>query len=385
MKKLKYLVVLLVTCLFTLNVNAANFSTYLSGTSTIYAGGTVNITVGVNGASNLWGFKAPLTYDSSKLTLTNYSGLNGFGLAIGTNLVADASSGKNGSLSVATLTFQATSSFKEGESVTISLGTAEGSDGENLQSGSGSSHTIKMAAPLATNNNLSSLSVSPKNISFNKNTTSYSITVEHEVTSIDISATAEDSKAKVTGTGNKDLNLYTNTFNVVVTAENGSKKTYTITVIRKDKDGNIKELSTNNNLSNLEIKNYPISFNEEIDEYTILMKDIIKETDIIATASDEFATVTIDFPETLKKGNNKATITVIAENGDKKVYTINIVSVDEVKVEKEEKSIIPTLFIIESIIFGILVIVFIILILTKKITFNFKKKIKKQQSKKSKN
>lgn len=374
MKKLKYLVVLLVTCLFTtINVNAANFSTYLKGTSTIYAGGTVNITVGVSGASNLWGFKAPLTYDSSKLTLTNYSGLNGFSLAVGSNLVADTSSGQNGSINVATLTFKATSAFKVGESVAISLGTAEGSDGENLQSGSGSSLVVKMAAPLASNNNLSSLSISPKNITFNKNTTSYSITVEHDVTSIDISAKAEDTKAKVIGTGNKDLNLYTNTFEVVVTAENGTKKTYTITVIRKDKDGNIKELSTNNKLANLEIANYPIAFNEEISEYTILTKELIKDTDIIATAADEFATVSVDFPKEFKKGNNKITITVIAENGDKKEYIINAVSVDEVEVE-EESNIIPTLFIIESIIFGILLLTFVILVLKKKIVFKFNKK-----------
>lgn len=377
MKKLKYLVVLLVTCLFTtINVNAANFSTYLKGTSTIYAGGTVNITVGVSGASNLWGFKAPLTYDSSKLTLTNYSGLNGFSLAVGSNLVADTSSGQNGSINVATLTFKATSAFKVGESVAISLGTAEGSDGENLQSGSGSSLVVKMAAPLASNNNLSSLSISPKNITFNKNTTSYSITVEHDVTSIDISAKAEDTKAKVIGTGNKDLNLYTNTFEVVVTAENGTKKTYTITVIRKDKDGNIKELSTNNKLANLEIANYPIAFNEEISEYTILTKELIKDTDIIATAADEFATVSVDFPKEFKKGNNKITITVIAENGDKKEYIINAVSVDEVEVE-EESNIIPTLFIIESIIFGILLLTFVILVLKKKIVFKFNKKSKK--------
>lgn len=379
MKKLKYLVVLLVMCLFTtINANAANFSTYLKGTSTIYAGGTVNVTVGVSGASNLWGFKAPLSYDSSKLTLTNYSGLNGFSLAVGSNLVADTSSGQNGSINVATLTFKATDAFQVGESVTISLGTAEGSDGENLQSGSGSSISIKMAAPLASNANLSSLSISPKNITFNKNTTSYSITVEHDVTSIDINAKAEDSKARVTGTGNKDLNLYTNTFEVVVTAENGTKKTYTITVIRKDKDGNIKELSTNNKLSNLEINNYPISFNEEITEYTILMKDIIKDSDIIATAADEFATVTVNFPKELKKGNNVATVNVIAENGDEKVYTINIVSVEEVKEVEEEKSIIPTLFILESILVGVLLIVFVILVLKKKIIFNLKKKANKK-------
>ena len=148
MNKLKYIIILFAV-FFTTNVYAASFSTTLTGKSTITPGSEFTVNVGVNGASNLWGFKSPISYDSSKITLTNYSGSNGFGVAVGSSFVADSSSGKNGSINVATLTFKATDNFKEGEKTTISLGTAEGSDGENIMEGTGSSHTISMTAPLS--------------------------------------------------------------------------------------------------------------------------------------------------------------------------------------------------------------------------------------------
>ena len=52
------------------------------------------------------------------------------------------------------------------------------------------------------------------------------------VTSISISAAANDTKATVSGTGTKTLNAGDNTFSIVVTAENGVTKTYIVRVTR---------------------------------------------------------------------------------------------------------------------------------------------------------
>lgn len=329
----KYLKILLVVILFSITTNVKAFSTYLSGDKEINENATFTVTVGVNDASNLWGFRAPINYDSSKLSLVSSTGLNGFGVAVGSSFVADNSSGINGSKSVATLTFKATSNFKVNESTTISLGSAEGSDGEQTITGSGSSITISIAAPKNSNNNLSNLSIDGYDIDFASNKTSYQLTVEYEVNQINIKASTEDSTARLSGTGTKDLNLYTNTFNIVVTAENGSRKTYTIEVIRKDIDGNIKELATDNTLSSITITDYNINFNPEILEYTILLNEaVIPEVNVLAT--DANATVTVNNPESIKTGNNVIEISVIAENGAEQIYKINAIYLDEVEEEK---------------------------------------------------
>jgi uncharacterized repeat protein (TIGR02543 family) len=70
---------------------------------------------------------------------------------------------------------------------------------------------------------------------FYADTTSYKLTVPNSVTSITIEATVADvGRAKnVTGTGIRNLNVGSNICNIVVTAENDSTKTYTITITRE--------------------------------------------------------------------------------------------------------------------------------------------------------
>ncbi|GHT36753.1 hypothetical protein FACS189435_0370 [Bacteroidia bacterium] len=70
------------------------------------------------------------------------------------------------------------------------------------------------------------------NPAFSPNVTAYAITVANSVASVTISATANHASATVNGTGTKSLNIGTNLFNVVVAAQDGTQKTYTITVTR---------------------------------------------------------------------------------------------------------------------------------------------------------
>ncbi len=88
------------------------------------------------------------------------------------------------------------------------------------------------------NNVLSSLTVAGQSLTptFSKFTTEYSLVVEYEVTSVDVAATAIASTATVAGTGTHTLNEGTNTISVVVTAENGATRTYTIEVVRLGPD-----------------------------------------------------------------------------------------------------------------------------------------------------
>ena len=85
------------------------------------------------------------------------------------------------------------------------------------------------------NNYLKSLYVSGYDISprFAVSTnTAYTISVPSNVSSVSISATTVNANASISGTGTISLSQGTNTVNLVVTAQNGSKRTYKITINR---------------------------------------------------------------------------------------------------------------------------------------------------------
>jgi len=81
-------------------------------------------------------------------------------------------------------------------------------------------------------NTLSSLSVSEGTLSpeFSANTTSYKVDLTSETKTIEISAKVKDSKATVSGTGKHELKIGENNIVITVKAENGNKKTYTISI-----------------------------------------------------------------------------------------------------------------------------------------------------------
>lgn len=83
------------------------------------------------------------------------------------------------------------------------------------------------------NNWLSSLKINDYKFDFDAGKTSgYEIEVGGAVSSVNISATTVNSKAKVAGVGTVALKEGNNEINVVVTAENGDKRTYTINIVR---------------------------------------------------------------------------------------------------------------------------------------------------------
>ncbi|MBR5321528.1 MAG: Ig-like domain-containing protein, partial [Clostridia bacterium] len=83
------------------------------------------------------------------------------------------------------------------------------------------------------NNWLTSLKIDNYDIKFDAGKTSgYELEVGGAVSSVNISATTVNSKAKVEGVGKVTLKEGNNEINVVVTAENGDKRIYTINIIR---------------------------------------------------------------------------------------------------------------------------------------------------------
>lgn len=305
-------------------VQAAGFSTSIRGPSVISSGQTFTVNLNASSSVPLYGLEGSFTYDSGKLEIASSSGAGGYTLTLGSKVVVDSASPQSGSFTFATITFRAKSSFAIGDSTSISLSGVMGSDGASTISGSGSSRTVAIPVPKSGNNDLASLSVSPASLSFNKDRTSYTVVVDYSVASAIIQATPADSKASVSGTGSKSLNVYENRFNIVVTAESGSKKTYTINIVRRDESGNAGALSKNNNLKSLTVEGYPLEFNPDVLEYTLDVSNLVTDVNVLADVSDPNGTLEIKKHVPFVLGENIIEVVVTAESGDKKTYRVRV-------------------------------------------------------------
>lgn len=190
------------------------------------------------------------------------------------------------------------------------------------ENGTKKTYTIVITRPdnRSTNNNLKSLSTNQGNISFNKNTTTYNLNVNSNITAIKINAALEDSKASfISGSGPRTVNLNygKNAVQIKIKAENGSTKIYTINVTRKD------NRSSNNNLKSITLSNGKITFNKNTLQYSLIVPYEVSKLNIVATPEDAKSTVVVNNPS-LIVGDNIITIVVTSENQQKKTYTINV-------------------------------------------------------------
>ena len=190
------------------------------------------------------------------------------------------------------------------------------------EDGNVNTYVIRVRKSLSPDNTLSSLTVSEGTLTpvFNSGTTLYNVTVPFEVTSLDVAAIANNSKAVIeTGTGTKTLNVGTNTIQVRVKAENNTTKDYTITVTR--------EASTNAYLSDILIDGVSIeSYNKTNLTYTMPLVGNDKTSVNVTYVKDQAnSTVTGGGVKSLVTGNNVIQLTVTAADGvTNNTYTINI-------------------------------------------------------------
>ena len=175
---------------------------------------------------------------------------------------------------------------------------------------------------ISNNADLSTLVVEGHSLSptFSPETTHYSVSVANSVTSVNITASPSQEGASVSGTGQKTLSSGVNTFQIVVTAESGITKTYTVEVTRRSNDANLSSLKVGGN------PGYTLSpsFNPGITTYYVSVPFTDSRTEIIATPSSDSATVTGTGYQNLSPGINVHEIIVTAEDGNTKVYTVRI-------------------------------------------------------------
>lgn len=217
--------------------------------SSVTTGTTVTVTIGIS-ADEAVGYGVAISYNPSVL---EYQG-GGDGGGGGTVTIINEGDGATSSFS-RTLTFKAigtgsttigTSAFAGGlfgystgdmavsygsATVTVSAPQAPSGGGNGGNSGNNGGNG---EAPLtgSDDNYLKSLEISPGTLSpsFQSGTMSYSVNLPEDTTSIVVSAIPRDSKAKVSVSHNNDLEPGANKTYIVVTAENGTQRTYVLNI-----------------------------------------------------------------------------------------------------------------------------------------------------------
>lgn len=231
MKKIKIILITIIAGMASLtSVNAASGSiTASTGTKVATVGSTFKVTVKLNCSEAIGAWDFGISYDSSNISLVS-----------GDTHVVDSTKDGTSKSKTYTYTFKAIKSGTASIRITGAAMTGFDEMKTFTPSTSGTSVTVKTQAEIqasySKDNNLKSLSVEGYEISpaFDKNTTDYTVSVPDTITSIKVNASVNDKTARVSGAGEIDLSEGINKLELVVTAQNGSTKTYNLTIDVKD-------------------------------------------------------------------------------------------------------------------------------------------------------
>ena len=204
--------------------------------------------------------------------------------------------------------------------------------------------TLTRAASLSDNADLGGLTISSGTLSpqFSSSDITYTASVDNSVTQVTVTPTASDSSATITVNGNTVTsgNGYIvtgltvgepNTVTVIVTAQDSTTKTYTITLTRAA------SLSGNADLGGLTISSGTLSpqFSSSDITYTASVDNSVTQVTVTPTASDSLAAITVN-GNTVTSGNgyivtgltvgepNTVTVIVTAQDSTTKTYTITL-------------------------------------------------------------
>ncbi len=180
----------------------------------------------------------------------------------------------------------------------------------------------------STNAKLSAIAINasgtniPITPSFSADTFVYEANAANTVETVTVIATAADTTAAVTGSGEKTLEVGENTVELKVTAADGTtQKTYTLTINRAQEqasnDATIATITVGNTVFQAPAANASLSAEVACTATTAT---------ISATPTDSGAAVTITGNENFAYGDNTVTITVTAEDGlETKDYTVHVI------------------------------------------------------------
>lgn len=184
-------------------------------------------------------------------------------------------------------------------------------------SGTTTTTTTTTTVPIKDNNSfLSSLTVKGYEINFYKEKLSYEIVIDKDVKKLDISYETDSDKATAVIKNNVPISV-DNPITITVTAEDGTFKDYTINLTYK-------ALSNNINVKNLTIENYDIDFDNNKQNYDVVVNQDTKSLNFNIELEDENAKYEIQDNNDLVNGS-VIKIRVIAENLTETTYNFNII------------------------------------------------------------
>ena len=310
----KKIVIFLSLFFLPFNIMAASVKVILDCPTTAALNSTIQCDVKINSDVEITGLAANYNFNNN-FSYVSFSPTNNFSVYNSSNngFAIGNTSGKKGTFKVGTL------KLKFLNAGSFSLRNLDVSDSNyNSYSPTAVSSSVKVSSTINTLNNLtiSSGTLSP---GFSAETLNYK--VEVDVDTITISATKTDANSTVTGSGKKNIKYGENKFNIVVTSESGAKRTYTLTVTRKD------ERSSDNNLKSLSISDAKINFSSSQTSYKVTVPNTVDKITVSAQVNDSKANFVSQFgPRTveLKTGENEVLIKIKAENETVKTYTIKV-------------------------------------------------------------
>ena len=359
-KYLKYLL-FIALILIPLKVNASYINVNLGCPAGASAGQTIYCTVSTTNSGDIGSVMISYTFGNGA-TYNTFTPAGSFGLynpkATGVQIGQPGGTiTSNGNLGTLAVTIPA--SAAPGSMISVGLTNINAST--TAYDDITAANVTKTVSIYSANNYLSSLSISGAAINFNKNTHAYTVNIDAASTTI--SATAEDGRSSVAGVGAKSLREGRNVFYVVVTAQNGGQRTYTITINRPysqqpqqpttpapetptpetpeeptDPDapelplGGIHEIEgpetgekdSNAKLKSLTIDKIAIPFNPSIIEYELNVDFDIDSIKIKADSESAKAKVDGATTHKLIVGRNVIKVTVTAEDGTVRIYEIII-------------------------------------------------------------
>lgn len=284
-KKILYIFVLIFAFMLILEAKSYAASlTVSTSKSTVSPGGKFKVTVKVSGGVSNVTIKVSNGSGSTTKYLDNES------------YSFNCTAGKSGSVTirasgnVADYDTEKEENKSDSKTVKIKSSSSSGGSGSSGGSSGGSSSSSK-----SSDATLKMLGVNPSKYDFSgfsKNKTTYNVKVPSSVNSLSVYATTSSSKAKYSVSGNTNLKGGTNLIKVTVTAEDGTKKTYTIRVTKEvdeedvtpnkidEEDENEEKEENQENggigLSSLEISGYELNqeFNTNIYNYYVVIGNV---------------------------------------------------------------------------------------------------------------
>ena len=269
----------------------------------------------------------------------------------------------------------------------------------NNSTNNANSNAVNNTTTKSNNANLKNLGITPNDFKgFKATTTLYNVKVPNNVDSVKVYATAQDSKAKVSGTGNQKLKIGENVLKVTVTAEDGTQKNYTINVTREEvssqneiENNEIEDNSqeeqdepqevsqVEGDLVKLEIEGFELNpeYSKDIYEYTLDINSDLTELNVIAEGASHAVEVEVVGNKDLKDGEN--VITILVYNTETKQNTTYQIIVNKMNVDLETlnttlNDAIKKANLIRTIILGVIIFIIVGIVIFIVVRYKYKTK-----------